>query len=133
MLEIIQCYCLNGGLAFAECGGLMYLGNEIISSEGSNFPMASVLDCTTSMENSKLTLGYRTIQWDKMELKGHEFHYSRLIENDLEPEYVIVKNAKGIEVQTQLFRKLNTFASYVHLYWGERFEFIEYLLKNFAS
>ena len=85
------------------------------------------------MENSKLTLGYRTIQWDKMELKGHEFHYSRLIENAMEPEYVIVKNAKGIEVETQLYRKLNTFASYVHLYWGERVEFIEYLLKNFAS
>ena len=111
----------------------MYLGNEIITSEGLNFPMAGILDCTTSMENSKLTLGYRTIQWDKMELKGHEFHYSRLIENDLEPEYVIVKNAKEIEVETRLYRKLNTFASYVHLYWGERVEFIEYLLNNFPS
>jgi len=133
MLESIQCYCLNGGLAFAECGGLMYLGNEIISSEGSNFPMASVLDCVTSMENSKLSLGYRTVQWNDLELKGHEFHYSRLLENAMETESVIVKNAKGIEVETRLYRKLNTFASYVHLYWGERVEFIEYLLKNFAS
>ncbi len=133
MLESIQSYCFNGGLTFAECGGLMYLGNEIISSEASNFPMASVLDCVTSMENSKLTLGYRTIQWNDLKLKGHEFHYSRLLENAMETESVIFKNAKGIEVETQLYRKLNTFASYVHLYWGERVEFIEYLLKNFAS
>jgi cobyrinic acid a,c-diamide synthase len=133
MLNSIQSYCLNGGLTFAECGGLMYLGNEIVNSDGTNFPMVSVLDCTTSMENSKLTLGYRTIFWNDLELKGHEFHYSKFVENALEIESVSVKNAKGIEVETQLFRKLNTFASYVHLYWGERFEFIEYLLENFAS
>lgn len=133
MLESIQSYCLNGGLTFAECGGLMYLGNEIITSDGTNFPMAGVLDCTTSMENSKLTLGYRTVLWNDLELKGHEFHYSRFVENTMEIESVIVKNAKGFEVETQLFRKLNTFASYVHLYWGERVEFIEYLLENFAS
>ena len=133
MLESIQSYCFNGGLTFAECGGLMYLGNEIITSQGLNFAMAGVLDCITSMENSKLTLGYRTIHWNDLELKGHEFHYSRLVKNALETEPVIVKNAKGIEVETQLYRKLNTFASYVHLYWGENFGLIEYLLKNFAS
>ena len=133
MLESIQSYCFNGGLTFAECGGLMYLGNEIITSEGLNFAMSGVLDCITSMENSKLTLGYRTIHWNDQELKGHEFHYSRLVKNALETEPVIVKNAKGIEVETQLYRKLNTFASYVHLYWGENFGLIEYLLKNFAS
>jgi len=133
MLESIKYYCSNGGLTFAECGGLMYLGNEIITSEGLNFPMAGVLDCSTSMENSKLTLGYRTIQWNDLKMKGHEFHYSRLVENALCAESVIIKNAKGIEVETQLFRKLNTFASYVHLYWGESLGFIEYLLENFAS
>ncbi|MCF0056858.1 cobyrinate a,c-diamide synthase [Dyadobacter sp. CY356] len=133
MLASIKSYCLNGRLAFAECGGLMYLGKEIITSGGLNFPMAGVLDCTTSMENSKLNLGYRTIQWNDLELRGHEFHYSRLLENASHAESVIIKNAKGMEVETQLFRKLNTFASYLHLYWGERFEFIEYLLKNCAS
>ena len=133
MLESIQSYCFNGGLTFAECGGLMYLGNEIITSQRLNFAMVGVLDCITSMENSKLTLGYRTIHWNDQELKGHEFHYSRLVKNALETEPVIVKNAKGIEVETALYRKLNTFASYVHLYWGERAEFVEYLLKNFAS
>lgn len=133
MLESIKSYCLNGGLTFAECGGLMYLSNEMITSEGFHFSMVGMLDCATSMENSKLTLGYRTIRWNDMELKGHEFHYSRLLENRLETESVTVKNAKGMEVETRLYRKLNTFASYVHLYWGEQFEFIEYLLQHFAS
>ncbi|MCF2446322.1 cobyrinate a,c-diamide synthase [Dyadobacter sp. CY345] len=133
MLESIKSYCLNGGLTFAECGGLMYLGEVIIISEGLNFPMAGVLDCTTSMENSKLTLGYRTVLWNDLELKGHEFHYSRFVKNALRAESVIIKNAKGIKVETQLFRKLNTFASYVHLYWGENLGFIEYLLENCAS
>ncbi|WP_254413318.1 cobyrinate a,c-diamide synthase [Dyadobacter diqingensis] len=133
MRASIKSYCLLGGLTYAECGGLMYLGNAITTSGGANFPMAAVLDCTTSMENSKLALGYRTMQWNNLELKGHEFHYSRLVENALDTESVTAKNAKGIEVETQLYRKQNTFASYVHCYWGERVEFIEYLLKNCAS
>jgi cobyrinic acid a,c-diamide synthase len=133
MLESIQSYCLQGGLTFAECGGLMYLGKEIVTSDGMNFPMANVLDCSTSMENAKLTLGYRTISWNDLELKGHEFHYSGFVENALETEPVTVKNAKGIELETQLYRKRNTFASYVHLYWGENYSFIEYLLKNFRQ
>ncbi|GLU50541.1 cobyrinate a,c-diamide synthase [Dyadobacter frigoris] len=133
MLESIQSYCFKGGLTFAECGGLMYLGNEIITSEGINFRMTGILDCTTSMENSKLTLGYRIVQWNNLEMKGHEFHYSRFVKNTLRAESVIIKNAKGIEVETQLFRKLNTFASYVHLYWGENRSFIEYLLENFTQ
>ncbi|WP_159477425.1 cobyrinate a,c-diamide synthase [Dyadobacter sp. 3J3] len=133
MLESIQSYCLNGGLTFAECGGLMYLGKNIITSEGLNFPMAGILDSSTSMENSKLTLGYRTVRWNDLEMRGHEFHYSRLVKNALCAESVIVKNAKGMEVETQLYRKLNTFASYVHLYWGENYKFIEYLLENFTQ
>jgi len=133
MLESIQSYCLNGGLTFAECGGLMYLGNKIITAEGLPFAMAGILDCVTSMENSKLTLGYRTIQWNNLELRGHEFHYSRLVENALKTESIIVKNAKGIEVETGLFRKMNSFASYVHLYWGDNYSFIKYLLSNFTQ
>lgn len=133
MLNSIRSYCLRGGLVYAECGGLMYLGNNIITSEGQSFGMAAVLDCTTSMENTKLTLGYRSLDWQGLSLKGHEFHYSKLLTNTLESEPLVIKNAKGMELETKLFRKLNTFASYVHLYWGEQVAFIEYLLKNFAQ
>jgi cobyrinic acid a,c-diamide synthase len=132
MLHSIKSYCMRGGLTYAECGGLMYLGNNIITSENQSYAMASVFDWTTSMQNTKLTLGYRSLDWHGLTLKGHEFHYSRLLNHAVDFEPLVIKNAKGMEVETRLFRTQNTFASYVHLYWGEQVTFIEYLLKHFT-
>jgi len=128
MRESIKSYCQNGGLTYAECGGLMYLGNSITNSHGENFEMTGLLDCTTSMQNPKMTLGYRIANWGDLEIRGHEFHYSGLQNEALQTEPVTITNAKGIETETKLYRKYNTFASYMHVYWGEKKEFIEKLL-----
>jgi len=125
MLDSITSYCQGGGLTFAECGGLMYLGKSIEINNGEEYEMAGVLDCTTSMQDPKMTLGYRIAHWNNLEIRGHEFHYSRIHDEGLQTEGVLVTNAKGIEVETKLYRKNNTFASYMHVYWGDNKEFLE--------
>lgn len=130
MLEQIRQYCEHGGLTYAECGGMMYLGSFITNNAGAKWEMTGILNCATTMENTKLTLGYRTVQWDNLCVRGHEFHYSKLAETTAPVFGTIVKNAKGIEVETQIFRTKNTFASYMHLYWGEKPEFIKWLFEN---
>ena len=90
--------------------------------------MAGVLPCTTSLENSKLTLGYRTAQWNGLTLQGHEFHYSHLTELEQVPSDARVTNAKGAEVPAKVYRQHNTIASYLHLYWAEKPAFIHWLL-----
>lgn len=129
MRESIKDYCQKGGLTYAECGGLMYLGKEITNSDGENFEMAGVLECKTSMQNSKMKLGYRIANWKDLEIRGHEFHYSALQDEGLQAEPVSITNAKGIETETRFYRKYNTFASYMHVYWGDNEKFIEKLLK----
>ena len=129
MLESIRTYCQSGGLTYAECGGLMYLGQSITDVDGAEFPMVGVLDTTTSMLTPKMTLGYRIIQWDDLTLKGHEFHYSTLEERSVQPSIASVTNAKGVPVETKFYRVQNTFASYLHLYWGDKPEFIQQLLS----
>ncbi|MCE7040841.1 cobyrinate a,c-diamide synthase [Dyadobacter sp. CY312] len=133
LLLSIKQYCETGGLTFAECGGLMYLGNSIIDKQGESYEMAGVLNCSTSMQCSKMTLGYRIAHWNDLEIRGHEFHYSGFAEENLDAEEVKITNAKGIEVSTKLYRKLSTFASYMHVYWGEKFEFIQSLIKQKAN
>ncbi|RZK61735.1 MAG: cobyrinate a,c-diamide synthase [Hymenobacter sp.] len=128
MLASIAAYCAAGGAAYAECGGLMYLGTSIIAANGHAFPMAAVLPCTTSMENAKLTLGYRTVEWNGLTLKGHEFHYSQLTDHGLMPEPAHITSAREIAVPVQLYRQGKVLASYVHLYWGENKEFIKKML-----
>ncbi|MCF2501907.1 cobyrinate a,c-diamide synthase [Dyadobacter sp. CY107] len=128
MRASINAYCSNGGRALAECGGLMYLAKTLTVHNGEQFPMAEVLDCTTSMQNPKMTLGYRVADWNNVAIKGHEFHYSSLMDNGMQPQAVRVTNAKGIETETKIHRKHNTFASYMHLYWADNESFIKNLL-----
>ena len=111
MKTAILDYCNNGGKMLAECGGMMYLGKAIDHHE-----MVGFLDLSTSMENAKLTLGYRVVN---EVLKGHEFHYSSSVAFSDIPQTGRVHNAKGIKVDTPIYRKDNVLASYIHFYWGD--------------
>jgi cobyrinic acid a,c-diamide synthase len=69
---------------YAECGGLMYLGESLIV-EGKAFPMVGVFPLAFSMERRPQGHGYTLLEVDRenpffpvgVVLKGHEFHYSR--------------------------------------------------------
>jgi cobyrinic acid a,c-diamide synthase len=128
----IATYCARGGTTYAECGGLMYLGQHLLDTQGQRFAMVGALPCTTSMVNAKLTLGYRSVAWNNLTIKGHEFHYSSLTDHGLTPAPAVITNAKGVGVPAPLYQQGNIWASYVHLYWGEDPAFIEALLAGLA-
>lgn len=130
MRASIAAYCAGGGITYAECGGLMYLGQQLVDAQGHRFAMVGALPCTTSMAAAKLTLGYRSVAWNNLIIKGHEFHYSSLGDHALTSAPAVVTNAKGVEVAAPLYRQGNVWASYVHLYWGENPAFIEALLAG---
>ncbi len=111
--------------AYAECGGLMYLCQQMVDLEERSHPMVGILPTTTVMDK-RLTLGYRhaevlrdspllaagTTVW------GHEFHRSRL---DLEPPDPLFR-LRSLSPQYSptgegwQFQQLH--ASYLHLHWG---------------
>lgn len=131
MLTSIKTYCEKGGKAYAECGGMMYLGKSIIDREGQEFEMVNFLHLTTSMKNPKLHLGYRNVTFDDMQIRGHEFHYSTCLE--LENAAVLaceITNAKGLAAPCSIYQKQQTMASYIHLYWGENRSFIQKLING---
>lgn len=69
---------------YAECGGLMALGQEVVTFEGEHFAGFGLLPVVSRMVRDRLTLGYREIEavrssalLEKGErLRGHEFHWS---------------------------------------------------------
>ena len=133
MREEIASYCRQGGIAYAECGGMMYLGKAMTLKDGAVYPMCGVFDFDTTIQDSKLSLGYRKVVLDDMpevELPGHEFHYSRISREGELHNIAAVKNARGESVETPVFRTENTIASYIHLYWGENRGFPEYLFTH---
>jgi cobyrinic acid a,c-diamide synthase len=115
----------NGLPVYAECGGLMYLG-ESLAMDTRIFPMAGVLPVSFSMEKRPQGHGYTLLEVERENpfyavgrvLKGHEFHYSRVL--SLEEGRIHfafrVKRGSGIkENQDGLWYK-NALATYSHIH-----------------
>lgn len=114
--KAIKAFAEQGGRIQAECGGMMYLCEQIVTDEG-EYPMCGVLpySITARKEDRKLSLGYRRFTLDGEEYRGHEFHYTQFLGETPKSE-VQVYNAKGEPVPTPVFRYKNVLASYTHLY-----------------
>ncbi len=117
MTESIRDFAQNGGKVFAECGGFMYLCNDIDGTK-----MCGVLPFKATMANARLHLGYRQMEWrNGMTLRGHEFHYSDVADmpcNDIK-KVCCQYSAKGTKTGTAIYQYKNVIAGYTHWYWAE--------------
>jgi len=109
---------------YAECGGLMYLGHSLRDISGQEHQMVGLLPVASHLEGTNLNLGYRTVRAlsdgpilkHDEELRGHEFHWSRL---DHEPQqeaaYWVLEQGRR-----EGFQIGNVLASYIHLHFASR-------------
>ena len=109
----------NGGKIFAECGGMIYLGKTLKYND-KIYKMSGILPIDSTMDNAKLTLGYRSMIYNGIEYRGHEFHYSHTVNTDVLPSAAILYSARGKEAQVPLYRKNQVIAGYTHWYWGDK-------------
>jgi len=137
--EAVQRAILTGVPTYAECGGLMYLCEQITDFEGQSWSMVGVLPTTTVM-GKRLTVGYRqaTALQDSPLLNagatvwGHEFHHSQLTAMPKKPLF----ETRGYDqkgqgkVATEGWRMHQLHASYVHLHWGGRPEIPAQFLQH---
>ena len=116
----IKDFAEQGGRIQAECGGMMYLCEKIVTDAG-EYPMCGVLPYTITARQSdrRLSLGYRRFTLDGREYRGHEFHYTQFL-GGTPPSVTQVYNAKGEPVPTPVFRYKNVLASYTHLYMSPK-------------
>ena len=122
--KAIKDYAEQGGRIIAECGGMMYLCERIVTDEG-DYPMCGVLpySITARKADRRLSLGYRRFELDGKEYRGHEFHYTQFMSGEGQEmrgerlsSATQVYNAKGEPVSTPVFKYKNVLASYTHLY-----------------
>lgn len=120
MLRQIHQFSEAGKPIVAECGGLMYLGKSIIDESGKEYTMADLFKFSTTMLPKRLTLGYREFKYNPSSkhrsilLKGHEFHFSSLINNLESPQ---MTQYIGNKIQDG-YRHKNCYALYSHIYWA---------------
>jgi cobyrinic acid a,c-diamide synthase len=111
---------------YAECGGLMYLGQSIKTLQGESHPMVGLLPYDFIMGKSPQGHGYTVLEvaGDNpyfprgARLKGHEFHYSRL-QPEPGPDANLVfhmTRGAGICGHRDGFVYKNVLATYTHLH-----------------
>src|SRR6266498_3263858 len=127
MIRSIKSAAEQGLPIYAECGGLMYLTKSIRGFKSFKTPikMVGLIDAQTSM-SEKLTLNYTkadmrsSVYGRILDLKGHEFHYSRIqnIAKDSRYAYTL-KRGYGIDGNHDGVLVYNILASYMHLHFHD--------------
>jgi cobyrinic acid a,c-diamide synthase len=110
---------------YAECGGLMYLGRSIVL-EGKTYPMTGVLPITFALDKKPRAHGYTIVEvaranpffTEKSVFKGHEFHYSRVLDVKEAAPYMAfnLRRGRGIIDKKDGMCYKNVFAAYTHLH-----------------
>lgn len=105
-----------------ECGGYMTLGEGLIAKDGSRHRMAGLMGLVSSYEKRKFHLGYRrAVLREPMPgfgagaaLRGHEFHYTTILE---EPDVPLadVFDADGNPVVETGSRRGRVSGTFFHL------------------
>jgi len=124
---------------YAECGGLMYLCDNLLDFEAKSYPMVGILPTQARM-GKRLTLGYRQATAQQSTplmgagetLWGHEFHRSYLATESEQPLFRM-QNYDGTLQQTEGWQRFQLHASYLHLHLGDKPQVIERWLGHCQS
>lgn len=127
----------SGIPTYAECGGLMYLCDEIVDFDGNSYPMVGLLPTKAAM-GKKLTLGYRqaTATQDSPLVKkgdrfwGHEFHRSTLTEEPPHPLLDLQGYNSQLSYKSEGWARENLHASYIHIHFGAQAQLLERFLAS---
>ncbi|HLH75256.1 MAG TPA: cobyrinate a,c-diamide synthase [Candidatus Binataceae bacterium] len=119
-------FAAAGGTIYAECGGLMYLCQEIVTLEGERYPMAGVIASRAIMRPQLQALGYvETITTlpsplgpPGMVLRGHQFRYSELQPAPQLPCAYQARRRRGGTAFAEGYLIGNVLASYIHMHWA---------------
>jgi cobyrinic acid a,c-diamide synthase len=112
---------------YAECGGLMYMGKELLLDENA-YPMTGVLPVSFVLEPKPQGHGYTILNVSRQNpyypvgtiLRGHEFHYSRpVMHSSVDIVFSFdVERGRGFEGKRDGLCKKNLLATYTHLHAG---------------
>ncbi len=125
---------------YAECGGLMYLGKEIVLKDTA-YPMAGVLPIVFGLSAKPKGHGYTLVTVDGtnpfypngMEIRGHEFHYSWVSSLDETADCRLVfamKRGTGMQNGRDGICYKNTLATYTHIHASGTPEWAGAMVRN---
>ncbi|MDH3797487.1 MAG: cobyrinate a,c-diamide synthase [Desulfobacterales bacterium] len=110
---------------YAECGGLMYLGEELVL-EKKAYPMVGVLPLTFDFYSRPQGHGYTVVTVENenpfyevgAEIRGHEFHYSRVLQWSGDKKDLVFRMQRGVGITRDKdgICYKNVLATYTHIH-----------------
>lgn len=143
LLDLLRQVIQAGMPTYAECGGLMYLCEQLKDFSGKNWSMVGVIPSTVVM-SKRLTLGYRhalalqnsSLVQTNQTVWGHEFHRSQVLTTPTKPLWQFRGAKSTHNPTTEGWQIARLHASYLHLHFGEYLElpqqFLDYCHNNFS-
>ncbi len=131
----------NGLPTYAECGGLMYLGESLADHEGKTFEMVGALPGKSRMTPGLQRFGYVNVRVTAdnilarqgQEIRAHEFHYSEMAAAaGLRCCFEVSKRREGTVVKSWPcgFTTVNLLAGYPHLHFWANPAFAEGFVRS---
>jgi cobyrinic acid a,c-diamide synthase len=125
MLESVRAFAASDRLIYAECGGMIYLSQQLTTVDGSTHGMVGVLPFSIEMTSKLMKFGYVTVHLTRdcllgecgAELRGHSFHYSRITKMPTMPTSYRVNYSLSAQQEEEGFSLGNILASYIHLHF----------------
>jgi len=130
LMKAIKNFADQGGMIYGECGGLMYLSKAIIDFDNNQYPMIGILDLAVEMTSRLQHFGYVAVKYQGKKFRAHEFHRSRVIQNNNEMAYKINKFSKPKETWNGGYTYKNVLAGYPHVHFYSNFEFANALINQ---
>ncbi|HFI0344953.1 TPA: cobyrinate a,c-diamide synthase [Streptococcus suis] len=138
--SVLQAHQENKSI-YAECGGLMYLGKELQTGEGS-YDMVGIFDGVSLMTDRLKSFGYCQAKTQVRSLfgpkdtvvRGHEFHHSVFQTNEptvLQLEKV--RDGQVVSSWTGGYQTGKTFASYLHVHFYQNQLLLENWLRSIGE
>ena len=114
MAEAIRTHHQAGKPLLAECGGMLYLLDELRDKQGASGRMLGLLSGSAALQPRLTALALQEVTLPEGELRGHSYHHSRL-ESPLAP-LVLGRCPNGKPVAEAVYRLGRLTASYIHFY-----------------
>lgn len=127
MIESIQQHHENNKPLLAECGGMLYLTQNLTDKEGQQANMVGILPGEAKMQSKLAGLGMQQAILPEGDFTAHTFHHSTL-ETDMKAISHGIRQ-RGKHQGEAIYRHKALTASYLHLYFASNPDAIAKLFK----
>lgn len=126
---------ISGGMpSLAECGGFMYLHEQLTTQDGKSYPMCGVIPGSCAYQGKLVRFGYIELAEKGSlflptgeKIKGHEFHY---FDSTMNGQDCVASKPTGGRSYDCVHVDANHWWGFAHLYYGSNVKFVEHFVEE---